>query len=143
VEPLEKRLHVPVGHGSQDYYIGRALEPETLAALPYAERRSAVLEALNALGPGWEREQPNRPDPAFETSVEAWMERTGAGEEYAILWKAVASMREPGEWVVGLREGAANGELVVDDSPRGKWTAKMAARLFGERGPRIVKRRNK
>jgi hypothetical protein len=39
-----------------------------------------------------------------------------------------------------LLEGLERGELALEDSPRGRWLAALAQRLFGPRGPRVILR---
>jgi hypothetical protein len=139
-EPLEERLHVPVGHGSQDYVFGRPIFPEELEAVPYAQRRQLVLDAINALEPTAADERPNPPDPGFEESVHSWMNTTGTDEEHSILLRAVQRLEDPGEEMKRILDAIRDGSLQVDGTPLGEWTAELARRLFGPSGPLVERR---
>ena len=76
-EELSQRIEFPVGYGRQDFWIGRPVLPEQLRSLPLKERKQVVIDAINGLGPGPEREEPSAPDPAFADRVETWRARTG------------------------------------------------------------------
>lgn len=69
VEPIEGKLEFPVGYGAQDYWIGPSILPETLAALPYAQRSRTVVAAIESLGPAPGDEQPAAPDVGFAERV--------------------------------------------------------------------------
>jgi 1-acyl-sn-glycerol-3-phosphate acyltransferase len=140
-EPLEKRLHVPVGYGSQDYFFGRPILPEELRAVPYADRRRVVLDAINALGVSADDERPNPPDPEFQHDTREWMDSTGTDEEYSILLRALQRLREPGDEMRVILDAARDGVLRVRPDKLGAWTAELGRRLFSERGPRIERRK--
>ena len=136
-ETLPERIRFPLGYGRQDYWLGTPLTPETLEALPYKERRSAVMDAINALGPSNDEEQPLPPDPDFELQVDDWVARTGATPEHAAIYKTVEQLERPGRDAARLIEAGRTGRLVVDGDARDRWLAELARRLFGERGPKI------
>lgn len=69
VEPVAQRLEFPVGMGRQDIWIGRPIQPETLARMPLGERKAHVLAALNQLGPALEGETPWPGDERFQARV--------------------------------------------------------------------------
>ncbi len=138
VAALETRLEFPLGFGRQDYWIGRPILPEQLAQLPYKERKAAVIAAINGLGPALAAEAPFGGDAAFAAAVEAWIARTGATPEDAVLMTTLASRDALGDGARALVEGARTGTLVVGDDPREQWLGALASRLYGPRGPAIV-----
>ena len=137
VEELAARLEFPVGFGRQDYWIGTPILPERLAAMPYKDRKATVLAAMNALGPALAGERPSAPDPAFEQLVQAWIARTGAALEDAVMFCTLATLAEPGEPVRRLCEAARGGRWVAGADPRDAWLAVLARRFFGPRGPAV------
>jgi hypothetical protein len=138
LEALTTRLEFPVGFGRQDYWLGRPIFPEELAALPYKDRKAVVIAAINGLGPDVATETPTAPDPAFGAAVDAWIARTGATPEDAVLFTTLATLADPGDEVRALCDGAREGRLVVGHDPRGQWLAQLAQRLFGPRGPAVT-----
>ena len=136
-EPLEQRIEFPLGHGQQDYWLGAPLLPEELEKLRYKDRRQAVMEAINQLGPSNEEEQPLPPNPDFAAEVEEWIARTGATPEHATIYKTLEKLVDPGAEAQRLIEATRSGRLVVGDTPKERWLAELARRLFGDRGPRI------
>ncbi len=136
-EELPERIRFPFGYGRQDYWLGSPMTPEALGELRYKDRRQAVMEAINALGPSNEEEQPQPPDPDFEAEVEDWIARTGASQAHAAIYKTVEKLEHPGREIRRLVEGAHAGRLEVDDDAAGRWLAELARRLFGERGPKV------
>jgi 3-hydroxymyristoyl/3-hydroxydecanoyl-(acyl carrier protein) dehydratase/1-acyl-sn-glycerol-3-phosphate acyltransferase len=139
IEPLAKRIELPIGMGQQEIWFGRPIMPEELAPFAYKERKEKVISAINALGgiPNSE-EQPFPGDEAFDAEVRAWSERTGASYENAALLETLRALPEPHPEVVRLLEGARSGRLVLGDSPKDRWLAELAHRLFGDRGPQVV-----
>jgi hypothetical protein len=138
VEPLVERLEFPIGHGRQDVWIGRPIVPEELTALPFKDRKQAVLDAINGLGPPNAEEAPCLPDAAFSAEVEAWCARTGASPEHAALFQTLAHLPDPGAEITRLLDGARRGRLVVGRDAKGVWLGELARRLFGERGPEVT-----
>jgi 3-oxoacyl-(acyl-carrier-protein) synthase/3-hydroxymyristoyl/3-hydroxydecanoyl-(acyl carrier protein) dehydratase/1-acyl-sn-glycerol-3-phosphate acyltransferase len=128
--PLETRLEFPVGYSKQDYWFGRAIFPEELEALPYKERKALVIDAINGLGPGAEREQPYPAEPEFERTVRAWSERSGATHEHSAILAATLGHSRSAETEAlarALREGAYRAE----SGPKGEWMQKWARWFFG------------
>ena len=140
VEPLEERIEFPLGHGRQDYWFGRPILPEELEPMKYRDRRTFVLEAMNHTGPDQSQETPHPGRPDFAAEVEAWIEATGASPEHAAIFKTLQQLENPGPETRRLLEGAQAGELHLDTGELGQWTAELAGRLFGERGPSVVVR---
>ncbi|HZI55622.1 MAG TPA: 1-acyl-sn-glycerol-3-phosphate acyltransferase, partial [Verrucomicrobiae bacterium] len=139
IDELEKRLEFPVGFGRQDYWLGKPIFPEELAALPYKDRKEVVIAAINGLGPDIMAETPSAPDSAFGAAVHEWVAHTGASLEDAVFFTTLATLAEPGEGVRALCDGARRGQLVVGGGSRGEWLARFAERLFGARGPQIIR----
>jgi 3-oxoacyl-(acyl-carrier-protein) synthase/3-hydroxymyristoyl/3-hydroxydecanoyl-(acyl carrier protein) dehydratase/1-acyl-sn-glycerol-3-phosphate acyltransferase len=138
VAELPKRLEFPFGFGRQDYWLGRPIFPDELAALPYKDRKAVVISAINGLGPDVMAETPSASDPAFGAAVDEWITRTGATPEDAVFFTTLATLAAPGEEVRALCEAARAGRLVVDSAPRAAWLAHLAERLFGPAGPVVV-----
>ncbi|MDB5461045.1 MAG: omega-3 polyunsaturated fatty acid synthase subunit protein, partial [Caulobacteraceae bacterium] len=65
------RLELPVNAGQQDYFIGAAIHPDTLRAMPFAERSAFVIGRMNALGPQGDNDTPLAGDPEFAAAVAA------------------------------------------------------------------------
>ncbi|MEM7583681.1 MAG: polyketide synthase dehydratase domain-containing protein [Acidobacteriota bacterium] len=139
-EPLEKRIEFPLGHGQQDYWLGAPLLPEELEKLRYKDRRQAVMEAINALGPSNDDEMPLPPNPEFAAAVDTWVAETGATPEHATIYRTLERLEKPVEAIQRLLAAVPEGRLVVDDSPTDRWLGELARRLFGERGPRVESR---
>jgi 3-hydroxymyristoyl/3-hydroxydecanoyl-(acyl carrier protein) dehydratase/1-acyl-sn-glycerol-3-phosphate acyltransferase len=137
VDDLETRLEFPLGMGQQDFWIGRPILPEQLQQLPLKERKQYVIDAMNALGPPHAEEEPLPGDPAFAAAVDAWIARTGASPEDAVLYAVLAEAASPSEPVRRLLAAATTGVLRVGRDPADAWLAVLAERLFGPRGPRI------
>ncbi len=136
-EPLPERIRFPLGYGRQDYWLGTPIAPEELAELRYKDRRQAVMEAINALGPSHDQEEPQPGNPEFEAEVEDWVARTGARTPHAAIYKTLERLERPGRDARRLIEGARAGRLVVSGEPRDRWLAELARPLFGERGPKV------
>ncbi len=137
-EPVSKRLDFPLGFGRQDHWIGAPLLPEALEAMPYGERRAAVVGAINATGPAVAAEQPNPGDPELARAVEAWVARTGAETAHAAILMALARERELQPAWQRVLEGMRLGRLVVEDTAEDRAVAGIARGLYGPRGPQIV-----
>jgi 1-acyl-sn-glycerol-3-phosphate acyltransferase len=137
VEALTKRIEFPVGFGRQDYWIGRPILPEELAALPYKERKAVVISAINGLGPDLATETPARPDPVFAAAVDAWSARTRATSEDAVFLTTLTTLSDPGSEVQALCYAVREGLLVTGSGPRAQWLARLAERLFGPDGPKV------
>jgi 3-hydroxymyristoyl/3-hydroxydecanoyl-(acyl carrier protein) dehydratase/1-acyl-sn-glycerol-3-phosphate acyltransferase len=139
VEELAARLEFPVGCGRQDYWLGRPILPEELAAMPYKDRKAVVIAAINGLGPDLAEETPAPPDPRFDAAVEAWIARTGATPEDAVFFTTLATLADPGDEVRALCDGARQRRLVAGSDPRAEWLAQLAEKLFGPHGPEIIR----
>ncbi|HKS08743.1 MAG TPA: beta-ketoacyl synthase N-terminal-like domain-containing protein [Pyrinomonadaceae bacterium] len=119
IEELPERISFAVGFGKQDYWLGRPIYPEDLARLPYKERKLAVIDAINNLGPDHTTETPSPPDPEFERTIESWITRTGASLEDAVFYTTLATLTDKSEETRSLCDG----------SPRSEWLRKLAKRF--------------
>ncbi|AUX42373.1 polyketide synthase [Sorangium cellulosum] len=134
-EELPRRIEFPVGLGRQEFWIGRPVLPEELRELPLKERKQAVIDAINHLGPGPLHERPAAPDAAFAARADAWAARTGAGAERATLLAALdAQTSYRSEATRRLIEGARAGRPVAGADPEGRWLAGLARWLLGAGG---------
>jgi 1-acyl-sn-glycerol-3-phosphate acyltransferase len=134
---LEKRIEFPLEFGRQEYWIGRPIEPDELEAMPYKDRKATVLAAINGLGPGVDREEPFDGDPAFAHAVAQWVARTGASEEHAAIFVALARygvQRCTPETLRWLR-GAEEGRFAGGSDATSAWLARWARWFYGDRGP--------
>jgi acyl transferase domain-containing protein/3-hydroxymyristoyl/3-hydroxydecanoyl-(acyl carrier protein) dehydratase/1-acyl-sn-glycerol-3-phosphate acyltransferase len=132
VKEMETTLDFPVGYGKQDYYMGRPIMPDELRVLPYAERRKFVMDAINNLGPSNETEVPNPPNSAFEKEVKTWIEKTGATEVKAVLFKAFETLQGPTtEETRALIRAAYGDRKGFGSGAMGSWLSEMAHWLFG------------
>jgi 1-acyl-sn-glycerol-3-phosphate acyltransferase len=138
VASLSTRLEFPVGFGRQDYWIGSPLWPAQLKALPLKSRKSAVITAINSLGPPVMTETPSAGDATFADAVGAWITRTGATSEDAVLFTTLARLPSPGVEVQALCEAAQTGVLSLRPDARSQWLGRLARRLYGPQGPRIL-----
>jgi hypothetical protein len=68
-EPVTQKLEVPYRYAAQDYIFGRPIMPEELTALPYAQRRRHVMDAIDALAPF--DDAPHEPNYAAENRIAA------------------------------------------------------------------------
>ena len=137
-EPLAQRTEFPIGMGRQDIWFGTPLLPSELSGMPYGERKKVVLNAMNALGPSPEQEQPLPPDPQFAARVATWQQAVGCSEEHAGLWVCLQDIAEPTPQIARLLAAAESGTLQLDHSVEDQWLKTVAEWVFGTRGPRIV-----
>ncbi|HJN76685.1 MAG TPA: beta-ketoacyl synthase N-terminal-like domain-containing protein [Myxococcota bacterium] len=108
--PLESRVEFPVDFGKQDIWIGTPILPETLASMPYGERKKLVIEAINDLGPDNSVEEPLPGDPDFGGRVAAWSEGAGVNPDNAALREVLAECREPCDQTRALLAGVPDGD---------------------------------
>ncbi len=129
------RLDFPLGYGRQDHWVGRAILPETLKAMPYGERRAAVVGAINATGPSPAAEMPNPGDPELADTITRWATRTGASTAHAAILTALAHERDLQPSWRRVLAGMESGTLIVEDTAEDRAVAAIAADLYGPRGP--------
>jgi 1-acyl-sn-glycerol-3-phosphate acyltransferase len=124
IEPLAERTEFPIGYAKQTIWFGNPLEPDTLRALHYGERKARVIEAINALGNG-EVVPPGAGDEAFASAVAAHASRYGVDSEHAAL---AVMLRQRGSSTPETRR------LLFRDARDGDtpWLAELRLRLYGE-----------
>ncbi len=88
--PADEGLDFPHGLGQQDYFVGRSIAADSLAAMPYAERANFVMNSINALGSSGASD-PLVGDPAFSDAVKAHTDQTLTLVQ-AVLRSALAEM---------------------------------------------------
>jgi 3-hydroxymyristoyl/3-hydroxydecanoyl-(acyl carrier protein) dehydratase len=136
--PAGEELQLPLEYGRQDYHLGRPLQPEELAALPYAERKRVVLAALNGVGPPLAEEKPAPPDDGFGRAVERWRREHGLAEVQAALLATMATSSDPtlAALVAHARSGSPDaGALAGTTEPEREWFERMVALVIGPSRP--------
>ncbi|AKF05204.1 beta-ketoacyl synthase N-terminal-like domain-containing protein [Sandaracinus amylolyticus] len=131
-EPLAERIEMPFGMGRQDYFVGAPIDPVELQAMPYKERTDRVLAAINALGPGHEREAPFEHDASLERAADERAQRTGAMLPLATISEVLASRASVlgPELATMITSGRAPS---TGDAAKDAWLAELAAQLLGPR----------
>jgi 3-hydroxymyristoyl/3-hydroxydecanoyl-(acyl carrier protein) dehydratase/1-acyl-sn-glycerol-3-phosphate acyltransferase len=124
-ETMASRLEFPIGWGAQDIYLGRPMHPEELSALPYKERKEAVVAAINDLGPANAIESPlPSPDPGFAASVDEWSRLAAVSPDDAVLRRILESTATPCEETLL----ALGGDDLPDDE-KGRWLLGLRDRM--------------
>ena len=123
VEPAPERLDFPLGFARQDIHIGRPLWPDELASLPLAERKRAVLDAINGTGPAVAEERPNEARPDFEAAARAMATTRGLSLPRAATLQAVLNAIPFDRPLAGLARRMAMGEGTKDADP---WLSALA-----------------
>jgi len=136
-EPLSERIEFPIGHGRQDIYFGAPIFPEDFEALPYKERKHLVIDGINALGPSHAEEEPFPGDPDLAARVAARAKATEASPEHATLFEVLAERDDLGPAAQQLVDRFRGG-ISLEDDERGYWTAELARRLYGAKGPSVT-----
>lgn len=128
VDPLNHTLDFPWRYGQQDYWLGRPLDPATIAALPYAERRTHVLAAINSVGPLLAREEPlATPQGNFAERVAARRSRSRGSEASAVISCALEDAAPSAK-----ARRALDGQVVQQSTLREeRWLAELSAWLRG------------
>lgn len=88
-DPVAAGLEFPWQLGQQDYFVGRAITPEVLEAMPYAERAGHVRAAINGLGPQGADDVPLAADSELAAQVAA-ARRAGLSELASVLRAVLA-----------------------------------------------------
>lgn len=112
IEESATRLEFPVGFGGQDYYIGAAIEPDQLQALPYADRARRVLAAINNLGPGGQADLPVAADNAFARVAASLA--SDRSEVQGVLLAALQTMPDLGAGMQKLLQALASGNAASE-----------------------------
>ena len=108
VAPLTERIEYPVDMGRQDIYFGRALWPEELRALGYKERKQAVIDGINRLGPAAAEELPLPGDVAFAERVARHLAEHDVSAEHAGVFEVLRDANAPCDETRELLEGSAS-----------------------------------
>jgi hypothetical protein len=120
VKKMDGTLDFPLGYGKQDYYLGRPIRPETLLAMPYADRRKYVMNAINEVGPPLAEETPCAPNVEFSAAVADWRKKTGVNEVRSVMYNVLKSLENPSETTIRLLE-AVDGKNPSGDDPKSLW----------------------
>ena len=132
LEPLDAPLDFPLGFTRQSYHLGRPLLPEELAHLAYADRRQAVLEAINRTGPPLAGEEPGPADPIFAARVQALQAERGLDQVRAVVRAILEELPDPSEQTARLLEALRSGDLErLGDDEQGRWLQGAARWLAG------------
>ena len=111
--------------------IGAPIVPvRFIAGLPYGDRKTRAIAAINALGPPNAEETPLPGDPAFAATATRWSAARGVSPEHAIVHGALAERTAPCSDVVRLL-GATDPTALADDP----WLAELARRILGPSHP--------
>ncbi|MFT7686648.1 MAG: acyl transferase domain-containing protein/3-hydroxymyristoyl, partial [Candidatus Azotimanducaceae bacterium] len=94
----ENRIEFPVNYGSQDFYVGDALTPSDLEALPYVERSKKVISLINETGPKGPADGPNSANRDFMKLVADKLANGHENEISAVIQSALEILPS-----VGLR----------------------------------------
>ncbi|CAM2007144.1 beta-ketoacyl synthase N-terminal-like domain-containing protein [Acanthopleuribacter pedis] len=125
VEPVEKRLEFPLGFGRQDIVFGRPIHPASLASLPFKERKEAVVEALNQIGPPLEKETACVPNESLAAEIRDWVAKYGVSEPAATVAVCLQRVAEPCAASVRLIEAMRQGVPAFGDLDPDPWSANV------------------
>jgi hypothetical protein len=128
-ERLHKRLEFPVGMGKQDIWLGKPILPETLASMPYKERKELVVAAINGLGPSNAVEEPFPPDAAFELAVRKWQTAHKVSPEDAVLHEVLAAVPDPTPETRALLATGKKRRAKALDPRHEAWLEELGTRL--------------
>lgn len=131
-EPLAERLEFPLGHGAQDIYLGKPVDPAELAGLPLGPRRDRVLAALNSLGPDAADELPNPGDADFTAGVDRLVAELDLPAARASVLLALERDPDTGDRVKAVIEALRRGDALADGLPGRDWLAGLAAWIRAE-----------
>ena len=115
VEPIDGKLEFPVGYGAQDYWIGASISPETLSALPYAERSRCVVAAIESLGPDPAAEQPAAPDPSLQQRVARRSQQSDLDEVESVFVEILQGLESPSEQTRAVLRAVEQGRRILGD----------------------------
>ncbi len=134
VEPVDEPLAFPVDYGQQDVWIGAPLLAEDLALMPSAERKKAVLAAINGFGGRWQDERPNPGDPAFGATVASWQEKHGVNATQATLLRTLEGASNPSvetlRLLAAVSGASADGLPELDEDVKA-WLLAFSKEAFG------------
>ncbi|WP_409340345.1 1-acyl-sn-glycerol-3-phosphate acyltransferase [Paenibacillus sp. MBLB4367] len=108
-----ERQEFPVGYGKQDYFIGKPIMPDRLEALPYAERKRAVMDAINGLGTNLEEELPYPPATDWADKLREWTGGRGISPEWAVILQCLNELDAPSKETSALLDAVRRGETDI------------------------------
>lgn len=129
VDKIDGKLEFPVGYGAQDYYVGAAIHPEQLGALPYAQRARAVVSAIESLGPAPDQERPAAANPTLQQAVSGRRADCGVGEVEAMFVEVLRGVEDPSAQTRAVLAGVLEGRPLGSGS-----SAALEALVRGLRG---------
>jgi len=135
VQAAGSTFDFPLGYAKQDYTLGRPVLPQELADLPYAQRRTHLLAAINGVGPDRPQatEEPNEPDPAFTARVQAWRQRLDLPEVQAVVLAILEETPASSAQTRLVLQAIETGGLTLPDDQVGRWLAEVVRWLCGGR----------
>jgi hypothetical protein len=104
VAPLAERRFFPLGYGRQDIVFGAPIMPDLLLGQGLAGRRRCVVDAVNALSPRPELEEPLPGDLDFAKRV-ARRQAAGVEEVAAVLQEVMAEEAEADPALLPFADG--------------------------------------
>ena len=123
--PLTERIEFPHDLGAQEIHFGRPLLPAQLSAMPYKERKEAVIAAINALGPDNALEAALAPlDPEFAAPARRIATERAIPLEDAVLRRLLEVSGDPCEESL-----LALDDSPLPDDPKGRWLQGLRRRL--------------
>ncbi len=125
VEPLENPLEFPYGYTCQNYHLGQAIFPDTLNALPHAERKSFVIDRINQLSHVFDSATPHAPDRHFERRVRETMTQYRISETHAVFYCVLEDEKDNNDAIKTLLDGIRKQEIQAPATPEGEWLAQF------------------
>ena len=115
-------------------WIGAPILAETLAVMPSAERKTAVLAAINGFGGRWLEETPNPGDEVFGAAVAEWQEAHDVSATQATLLRALEGATNPSvetlRLLAAVSGGSTDGLPALDEDVE-RWLLAFAREAFG------------
>ncbi|MGC6491616.1 MAG: hypothetical protein ACON5B_02150 [Myxococcota bacterium] len=130
VEPVPEKLDLAVGMARQDLTFGVPLPAHVLAAMPYKERRDAVVQAIAQTGPSVATETPNPPQHSLAARIqERAAGRGDADPVYSAMAEVLANRQNEHRGLDRLvRSG---GRQRTGDAEEKAWLGLLAHWLYG------------
>ena len=125
-----ERLDFPYLMGRQDYFIGKPILPEEIAALAYKERRDFVLAAMNEVGPAIAQEQPSLGDTEFFQRVQARQNKMGISQVNAVFIEAFEDVSEPSLMTTKLLKTIVKTSIELGTDPTDNWLRTLMHQLL-------------
>jgi PfaB family protein len=116
-ENLRGRVDFTYGYGPQDYFLGRAIMPETLAGLNLKARSKLVLDQINSMGKSVERDGLILDDADFAKKVKSRMKKKEVSEACAVFIEALVARKERSENTSAFIDKINNPEEALKKMP--------------------------